>query len=97
MARARGNDFEKAFQDLERIVQRLEGEQLSLDESLKLFEQGITLSRFCHQKLEEVEKKIELILSDAKGNPTSRPFPLGDDDAEEDSPDEDDDERDEFR
>lgn len=97
MARARGNDFEKAFQDLERIVQRLEGEQLSLDESLKLFEQGITLSRFCHQKLEEVEKKIELILSDAKGNPTSRPFPLEDDDAEEDSPDEDDDERDEFR
>lgn len=70
----RGNEFEKAFQQLEKIVSRLEGEELSLDESLKLFEEGIALSRFCHQKLEEVEKKIEMILSDAKGEPTTRPF-----------------------
>ena len=70
----RGNDFEKAFQQLEKIVARLEGEELSLDESLKLFEEGIALSRFCHQKLEEVEKKIELILSDAKGDPVTQPF-----------------------
>ena len=74
MARARANDFEKAFQELEKIVQRLEGEQLSLDDSLKLFEEGIALSRFCHQKLEAVEKKIEMILSDARGNPATRPF-----------------------
>ncbi len=74
MARLRGNDFEKAFKDLERIVQRLEGEELSLDDSLRLFEEGIRLSRFCHQKLEEVEKKIELILSDAKGQPVTEPF-----------------------
>ncbi len=91
MARARGNDFEKAFQDLERIVQRLEGEQLSLDDSLKLFEQGITLSRFCHQKLEEVEKKIELILSDAKGDPATRPFPLDEEDDDEPASGDDDD------
>lgn len=70
----RGNEFEKAFQQLEKIVSRLEGEELSLDESLKLFEEGIALSRFCHQKLEEVEKKIEMILSDAKGEPTTGPF-----------------------
>lgn len=70
----RGNDFEKAFQQLEKIVARLEGEELSLDESLKLFEEGISLSRFCHQKLEEVEKKIEMILSDAKGDPVTQPF-----------------------
>ncbi|HEU5162514.1 MAG TPA: exodeoxyribonuclease VII small subunit, partial [Thermoanaerobaculia bacterium] len=68
------NDFEKAFQQLEKIVQRLEGEELSLDESLKLFEEGIRLSRFCHQKLELVEKKIELILSDAAGQPVTEPF-----------------------
>jgi exodeoxyribonuclease VII small subunit len=82
MARAKSNDFEKAFQDLERIVQRLEGEQLSLDEALKLFEQGIGLSRFCHQKLEEVEKRIELILSDAKGDPKMEPFLFEDDEEE---------------
>ena len=74
MAKPRGNEFEKAFQHLEKIVQRLEAEELSLDESLKLFEEGIRLSRFCHQKLGEVEKKIELILSDAGGDPVTEPF-----------------------
>jgi exodeoxyribonuclease VII small subunit len=77
MAKPRSNEFEKAFQQLEKIVQRLESEELSLDESLKLFEQGITLSRFCHSRLEEVEKKIELILSDAKGEPVTEVFEEG--------------------
>jgi exodeoxyribonuclease VII small subunit len=80
MARTRTNDFEKSFQQLEKIVQRLEGEELSLDDSLKLFEEGISLSRFCHSKLEEVEKKIELILSDAKGEPVTKPFEVEEDD-----------------
>ena len=74
MAARRPNEFEKAFQNLEKIVQRLESEELPLDESLQLFEEGIKLSRFCHQRLEEVEKKIELILADAKGQPVTEPF-----------------------
>jgi exodeoxyribonuclease VII small subunit len=73
---AKPNEFEKAFQDLEKIVQRLESEELPLDESLQLFEEGIRLSRFCNQKLEEVEKKIELILADAKGQPVTEPFEI---------------------
>ncbi|HEX8170102.1 MAG TPA: exodeoxyribonuclease VII small subunit [Thermoanaerobaculia bacterium] len=73
-ARSKSNDFEKAFKDLEKIVQRLESEELPLDESLQLFEEGIRLSRFCHQRLEDVEKKIELILADAKGQPVIEPF-----------------------
>ena len=87
-ARARSNEFEKAFQQLEKIVQRLEGEELPLDESLGLFEEGIRLSRFCHQRLEEVEKKIELILADAKGQPRTEPFEeeLEDDDEDEVTP-----------
>ena len=72
--RRTSNEFEKSFQQLEKIVQRLEGEELPLDESLQLFEEGIRLSRFCHQRLEEVEKKIELILADAKGQPVTEPF-----------------------
>ena len=68
MAR-KSNEFEKSFQQLEAIVRRLEAEELPLDEALQLFEEGIRLSRFCNQKLEEVEKKIELILADAKGQP----------------------------
>ena len=59
---------------IEKIVQRLEGEELPLDESLRLFEEGIALSRFCHKKLEEVEKRIEMILSDSKGEPGIEPF-----------------------
>ena len=86
MAR-RSNDFEKAFQQLEQIVQRLEAEELPLDESLRLFEEGIGLSRFCHQRLEEVEKKIELILADAKGQPRTEPFPVDEDEDDEDAGD----------
>jgi exodeoxyribonuclease VII small subunit len=89
MTRPRSNDFENNFQELERIVQRLESEELPLDESLQLFEQGIRLSRFCHQRLEEVEKKIELILADAKGQPRVEPFEAaaGDADAGEEDAD----------
>ena len=76
-ARPRSNEFEKAFQQLEKIVQRLESEELPLDESLHLFEEGIRLSRFCHQRLEEVEKKIETILADANGQPVTEPFDTG--------------------
>ena len=73
MAR-KSNEFEKSFQQLEAIVKRLEAEELPLDEALQLFEEGIRLSRFCNQKLEEVEKKIELILADAKGQPRIEAF-----------------------
>lgn len=83
---SKANEFEKAFQQLESIVKRLESEELPLDESLRLFEEGIGLSRFCNQKLEEVEKKIELILADAKGQPRVEPFEDVDD---EDSPEDD--------
>ena len=84
-ARTKANEFEKAFQQLEKIVQQLESENLSLDESLQLFEEGIRLSRFCNQKLEEVEKKIETILADAKGQPQVEPFEA--EEAEDDAAD----------
>ena len=87
MAAPRSNDFEKAFQQLETIVQRLEKEELPLDESLRLFEEGIGLSRFCHQRLEEVEKKIELILADAKGQPRTEPFEIAEDEDDEEGED----------
>lgn len=82
MARIRGNEFEKSFDRLEKIVHKLETEELSLDDSLKLFEEGIALSRFCHRRLEEVERKIETILADAQGDPAVEPF--GDGELEED-------------
>lgn len=87
MARPRSSEFEKSFQQLEEIVKRLESEELPLDESLRLFEEGIRLSRFCHQRLEEVEKKIELILADAKGQPVTEPFEPEEEDDDDPPPD----------
>ena len=63
-----GETFEAALKQLEEIVQRLERGELPLEESLKLYEEGIRLSRLCHAKLEEAEGKIELLMKDAKGD-----------------------------
>ena len=67
-------NFEKALADLENIVQRLDENDLSLDESLSLFEEGIKLSRFCSQKLDSVEDKIEILLRDDEGDLKKEPF-----------------------
>jgi len=67
-------NFEKALADLENIVQRLDENDLSLDESLSLFEEGIKLSRFCSQKLDSVEDKVEILLRDDEGNFKKEPF-----------------------
>jgi exodeoxyribonuclease VII small subunit len=61
--------FETALKRLEEIVQALEKGELALDESLRLYEEGIELSRLCHAKLEEAEVKIALLLKDARGEP----------------------------
>ena len=67
-------NFEKALADLENIVQRLDENDLSLDESLSLFEEGIKLSRFCSQKLDSVEDKVEILLRDDVGDLKKEPF-----------------------
>jgi exodeoxyribonuclease VII small subunit len=60
--------FEDALQKLEKIVSKLEEGDLPLEESLKIFEEGIRLSRFCNQKLDEAEKRVEILLKDREGN-----------------------------
>jgi len=80
--------FEQALQQLEQIVQKLEKGELPLEDSLKLYEDGIRLSRLCHGKLEEAEGRIEVLLKDARGEPVTdaagrpktRPLPAGDED-----------------
>jgi len=59
--------FEDALNKLEKIVAQLEEGDIPLEESLKLFEEGIRLSRFCNQKLDEAEKKVEILLKDKNG------------------------------
>ena len=72
---AKKNDsFEAQLKRLEEIVKSLEGGQLALEESLKLFEEGVRLSRQCHERLGEAERKVELLLEDAGGRLKTRPF-----------------------
>ncbi len=59
--------FEEALSKLEGIVERLEEGDIPLEESLKLFEEGIRLSRFCSQKLDEAERRVEILLKDEEG------------------------------
>jgi exodeoxyribonuclease VII small subunit len=60
--------FENALKKLDEIVQRLEKGELPLEESLKLYEEGIRLSRLCHAKLDEAQGRIEMLIKDARGD-----------------------------
>jgi exodeoxyribonuclease VII small subunit len=66
--------FEDALNKLEKIVSKLEDGDIPLEESLKLFEEGIRLSRFCNQKLDEAEKKVEILLKGKNGMLKTHPF-----------------------
>jgi exodeoxyribonuclease VII small subunit len=54
-------DFEAALSELEGIVKKLEEGDLTLENSLALYERGVELSRFCHARLEDAEKRIEIL------------------------------------
>ncbi|NLY92024.1 MAG: exodeoxyribonuclease VII small subunit [Firmicutes bacterium] len=59
--------FEEALARLEQIVSELENGELNLEESLKLFEEGIALARHCNAKLDEAQGKVELLIGVEKG------------------------------
>jgi exodeoxyribonuclease VII small subunit len=54
-------DFEAAIAELEMIVKKLEEGDLALEQSLALYERGVQLSRFCHARLEDAERRIEIL------------------------------------
>jgi exodeoxyribonuclease VII small subunit len=76
--------FEEALEDLEKVVERLESGELSLEDSLAAFEEGIGLVKFCNQRLTEVEKKIELLVKDKDGKLQLRTMDEGADEEPED-------------
>jgi len=57
-------DFNKGITELEQIVKQMDSTDLSLDESLKLFEKGVTLTKLCQKALEDTEAKISLLIND---------------------------------
>jgi exodeoxyribonuclease VII small subunit len=74
--------FEDCLARLEQIVTALEGGNLPLEESLKVFEEGVTLARQCSRYLDDAERRIEILAKDDAGATTTRPFAWeGEDDA----------------
>lgn len=66
--------FEEALKNLENIVSQMEEDSLSLEDSLKKYEEGIKLIRLCTQKLEEAEKRIEILHKKEDGKTEKIPF-----------------------
>jgi exodeoxyribonuclease VII small subunit len=72
--------FEQSLKRLEEIVEKLEGEGLSLEDSLALFEEGVRLAEECSRRLDAAEKKVSLLLKDKEGELVPRPFSPGEGD-----------------
>lgn len=66
--------FEEAMERLEQIVEGLESGNLSLEESLKIFEEGMNLVNFCSKKLEEAEQKVTILIKESEGKYSQQPF-----------------------
>lgn len=66
--------FENAMKRLEAIVQDLESGDLTLDEAMKKFHEGVKLSRLCSQRLDETEKRVSVLLKDEEGKVRAEPF-----------------------
>ena len=65
--------FEEALDKLEAIVRRMEAGEMTMEESLKAFEEGIKLARFCTKKLDEADRRVELLLRQ-EGELVTKPF-----------------------
>lgn len=80
--------FEDALAELEEIAEKLEDGTLGLDDSIKEFEKGIKLARLCQEKLEEAERKIEILQKGEGGDVNSRKVSVKSDTGEIDDEDE---------
>lgn len=89
-AEAQAPGFEAQLASLERIVRELERGDLPLERSLELFEQGVRLSRECQERLNEAERRIELLLRSGDGTTTALEFGADEPGAEEDEEEEED-------
>jgi exodeoxyribonuclease VII small subunit len=73
--------FEEALQKLEAIVTQMEEGDLPLEETLKAFEEGVRLARFCASKLDEAERKVEKLMRDQAGKLQATSFSEEEDDS----------------
>jgi len=75
-------EFERSLARLEEVVRRLENANLTLDDAMKLFEEGVQLSRDCQKQLEEAEGRVEILLKKANGKLVAEAFKTGGDEEE---------------
>jgi exodeoxyribonuclease VII small subunit len=80
--RCEPKSFEKAMKKLEEIVHQLEEGELSLEESLKIFEEGINLSKFLTRKLSEAEAKVQKLIKTQEGKYKTEPLEMEGDEEE---------------
>lgn len=78
--------FEDAMARLETIVSELEKGDLPLNESLKIFEEGVRLSRSCLKMLDDTEQKVEILIQEKNGRKRLRALTAGDEEADEPAP-----------
>ena len=71
---AKKKTFEKAMEQLEQVVADLESGDIPLDKALKKFEEGMSLSKYCADRLDETEKKVSLLLADSRGHLAAHDF-----------------------
>ena len=69
--------FEEAMERLEAIVSEIESDELGLEKQFELFQEGMTLARFCDAKLKEVQKSVELVLKESGEEWKTVPFETG--------------------
>ena len=67
-------DFESALGRLEKIVAQLERGELPLEEAMQLFEEGMSISKYCSDRLDEAERKVEILVQNQAGNLEEVPF-----------------------
>lgn len=79
--RRKALDFERSLEELERLVERMEDGELSLDDSIASYERGTRLGRLCQQALDEAEQRIQ-VLAEKDGGAELRPFEADDEDGE---------------
>jgi exodeoxyribonuclease VII small subunit len=89
MARSKSDDsgenFEKAIKKLEQIVHKLEDEEIALDASLGLYEEGLQLVRACERKLQAAENRIKQLMENESGEIREEPFQTAASDTDEES------------
>ena len=72
----KGVSFEKAIEELEEIVKKLEKGELTLDESIEFFQRGVELTKYCSKRLDEAERSITILVENENGQIVEKEMPV---------------------